>query len=369
MNIVYVTDSKVDPQAGGIARTTYVMAEALRTLGYTVYSFYGQEDFVTYIQKIGKCVVLVQSPCKLAQQVYASKNALPEVTMIHVFHGTPGFELVPLRWEIIHYHVCHKIALGWTLKQLCLQLGMALLPKKCFTSMLRNKYALPYGKADKIVVLSPGLIDQYQTIAPGYKDSFGAIPNALPFDNVTIPKTKEKEVLVVARLEDWHKRISEILEIWEDVQRDKRYGDWTLRVVGDGVDRPYYESLVRRRHIPNVCFDGQQDSQPYYQRASLFLMTSACEGLPMTVLEAQQCGCVPIVYDSFASAKDIINSGENGILIRNRDREAYVAALKELMTEDALRRKMSEACVQSAERFSVEKVAAQWDALIQSLKQ
>lgn len=98
-------------------------------------------------------------------------------------------------------------------------------------------------------------------------------------------------------------------------------------------------------------------------------MTSACEGLPMTILEAQQCGCVPIVYDSFASAKDIINSGKNGVLIANRDKAAYVAALKELMTNVELRTKMSEACVQSAERFSVEKVAAQWDALIQSLEQ
>lgn len=369
MKIVYVTDSKVNPQAGGIARITYVMSEALRTLGYDVSVYYGQEDFVVYIQRIGKCIILVQSPCKFVQQVYASKDALPEVKLIHVFHGTPGFELIPLRWEITKYHLLHNIERTWTLKQLCLQIGMALLPKKCFSNLLRKKYAQPYGKADKIVVLSPGLIDQYQTIAPGCSDSFMAISNALSFEKVTLPKAKEKEVLVVARLEDWHKRISEILEIWEEVQQDKQYGDWILRIVGDGVDKSYYEAFVQRKHIPNICFEGQQNSQPYYQRAGLFLMTSACEGLPMTILEAQQCGCVPILYDSFASAKDIINSGKNGVLIANRDKAAYVAALKELMTNVELRTKMSEACVQSAERFSVEKVAAQWDALIQSLEQ
>ena len=367
MKIVYVTDSKVNPQAGGIARITYVMSEALRTLGYDVSVYYGQEDFVVYIQKTGKCIILVQSPCKFVQQVYASKDALPEVKMVHVFHGTPGFELVPLRWDIIKYHLCHNIERTWTLKQLCLQIGMALLPKKCFANLLRKKYSQPYGKADKIVVLSPGLIDQYQTIAPGCRDSFLAIPNALSFEKVTLPKAKEKEVLVVARLADWHKRVSEILEIWEEVQQDRQYSDWILRIVGDGVDKPYYEEFVQKNHIPNIRFEGLQNSQPYYQRSSLFLMTSVCEGLPMTILEAQQCGCVPILYDSFASAKDIIVSGENGILIGDRDRNSYIASLKELMTNDVLRKKMSEECLKSSERFSVEKVASKWDKLLQMI--
>ena len=368
MKIVYVTDSAVNPESGGIARITYVMSEALRTLGYDVSVYYGQEDFVVYIQKTGKCIILVQSPCKFVQQVYASKDALPEVKMVHVFHGTPGFELVPLRWDITKYHLCHNIERTWTLKQLCLQIGMALLPKKCFANLLRKKYSQPYGKADKIVVLSPGLIDQYQTIAPGCRDSFMAIPNALSFEKVTLPKAKEKEVLVVARLNDWHKRISEILEIWETIQQDLCFAEWTLRIVGDGVDKSYYEEYVHKHVVPNIVFEGLQDPLTYYQKASVFLMTSISEGWGLTITEAQQCGCIPIVYDSFSSAKDIIATGENGILIENRDRKAYVVALKKLMKDDALRNRMSEACIKSTERFSVENIAAQWNELFESLQ-
>ena len=81
-NIVYVTDSAVNPEAGGIARITYVMSEALRTMyGYSVYSYYGQEDFVAFIQKIGTCIVIVQSPCKLAKTVYDAKGDLPGIRM------------------------------------------------------------------------------------------------------------------------------------------------------------------------------------------------------------------------------------------------------------------------------------------------
>jgi glycosyltransferase involved in cell wall biosynthesis len=137
--------------------------------------------------------------------------------------------------------------------------------------------------------------------------------------------------------------------------------------VGDGVDKPFYEESVQKRNIPNVSFEGQQDPLTYYQNASIFMMTSACEGLPMTILEAQQCGCVPILYDSFASAKDIIDNGVNGIMITNNDRENFVQKLKELMSNPTMRHQMSKACVQSSENYSIERVAAQWNELILSL--
>lgn len=369
MKLVYVTDSKVNPTAGGIARITYVMAEALRArFGHDVYFYHGEEDLVDFIRGIGNCTIIVQSPCKLARKVFECASALPSAKIINVFHGTPGFELVPLKGEIIRYRLIHNIERQWTFKQFMIQIGMSILPKKCFTHLLAKKYSLPYGKADKMVVLSRGIIDQYQSIAPGYKDHFVVIPNTLPFDHPELPLSKEKEVLVVARLDDWHKRISEILKIWETIQQDIRFAEWTLRIVGDGVDRSYYEEYIHKHVVPNIVFEGQQNPLAYYQNASVFLMTSACEGLPMTILEAQQCGCVPVLYDSFASAKDIIASGENGILIENRDKEAYVAALKKLMTDEALRKKMSKACVKSSERFSVENVASQWNELFHQLE-
>ena len=164
-------------------------------------------------------------------------------------------------------------------------------------------------------------------------------------------------------MDDWHKRILEILKIWDTLQKDASFADWTLRIVGDGLDKAYYEDFVRREKVVNVTFEGQQNPLPYYQKAAIFMMTSACEGLPMTILEAQQCGCVPILYDSFASAKDVVTDGENGFLIPYRDRTAYIAALQRLMSDGELRKRMSEACVRSSERYSVENVAAKWNEL------
>jgi glycosyltransferase involved in cell wall biosynthesis len=246
---------------------------------------------------------------------------------------------------------------------------MMVLPKSYFLKKLRPKYARPYESARKIVVLSQEAIGNYQSIAQGRLNDFIAIPNTCSFDNIEIPhdKYRNKEVLVVARLDDWHKRISEILYIWENVQKDQRFCDWVLRIVGDGIDAPFYKDFVKNKKLTNVIFEGQQKPLPYYQQASIFLVTSACEGFSMTTLEAQQCGCVPVVYDSFPTAHELVINGKNGILVKNNDREAFVENLKHLMLNDQLRHEMSMQCVESSHRFSVENVATLWNNLLQSL--
>ena len=390
MNIIYITDNYVNPLSGGIARISYVMAEALtQQFGHVCYSVYAtptqqitpapafvatrlwqnKEDFCSWINRIGEGIVIVQSPCTLAQDIFDCVPLLPSIKVVNVFHGTPGFEIVPLRWDIIRYRLCHNIDTRWTLKQAILQLAMRVLPKSYFLKKLHPKYARPYGKAHKIVVLSQKTINNYLSIASGQASDFVAIPNANSFDKVEIPhyKYRNKEVLVVARLDDWHKRISEILYIWADLQKDHRFCDWVLRIVGDGIDAPFYKDYAQKRKLANVIFEGQQKPLPYYQQASIFLVTSACEGFPMTILESQQCGCVPIAYNSFAAATDLIMDGNNGILVENNNRHIFVEKLRNLMLNDQLRQEMSMQCVESSHRFSVENVATLWNNLLQSL--
>ena len=390
MNLIYVTDNYVNPLSGGIARITYVMADALsRMFGHVCYSVYanptqlsvssgvfsdnylwqGKDEFRSWIKRIGRCVVIVQSPCVLAQDIFDCASLFSEVKVINVFHGTPGFEIVPLGWDIIGYRLIHGIEFRWTLKQVLLQLTMKLLPKSFFYSKLRQKYARPYKNAHKLVVLSKGVISDYQSIAQGRLDDFIAIPNARSFDKIEIPNDKylKKEVLVVSRLDDWHKRISEILRIWDIIQKDNCFDDWILRIVGDGIDASFYKNYVKRKHLRNVIFEGQQKPLSYYLNASLFLVTSACEGFPMTILEAQQCGCVPIVYNSFSSASELIINEKNGILVENNNRNVFVEKLQYLMLNEQIRKEMGIQCVESTNRFSVENVAMLWNSLLLSL--
>lgn len=388
MNIIFITDNYVNPTSGGIVRTTYVLANALvKEYQHTCYSVYvnsdplpfveegpftwiaqwrGEDDFRSKIAALGSCIIIIQAPCVLARLIIPMN--LPSAKQIYVFHGTPGFEIVPLQREVALYRLTHGIEIKQTLKQLILQAIQSLTSKKFMHRLLEPKYALPLGKVNHIVVLSSGIINQYLSIASGDAHQFSVIPNAFVFPtNQDITQKKKKEVLIVARLDDWHKRILDALKIWQQVQLDPSVQDWTLRIVGDGIDRSFYQSYVKKKNIPNISFEGHLSPLPYYQNASIFMMTSACEGMPMTLLEAKQCGCVLIAYNNFASTHDLIQHGIDGFLVDKDDITDFVSKLKLLMTDETLRQIMNQANTHPNTSFNISTVAEQWNQLINQI--
>ena len=76
------------------------------------------------------------------------------------------------------------------------------------------------------------------------------------------------------------------MTIWKHIQLDKEFNEWHLYIVGDGKDKSFYLDFTRNNNIPNVHFEGRRYPIPYYKRASIFAMTSAFEGFPMSIIEA-----------------------------------------------------------------------------------
>lgn len=237
----------------------------------------------------------------------------------------------------------------------------------------RKKYKRIPDNEPNLVLLSEHYKPNFANIA-GLKTippRWHAIGNSLCFDikEDVVLEAKEKILLLVARMEEDHKRISKALEIWGVVQKkapDVAQG-WSFVIVGNGKDKPIYEDMVKKGHIPNVTFAGWQDPLSFYLKASIFIMVSITEGFPMTLMEAKQCGCVPIVYDSFGSLHDVVEDGIDGCIVRNNDKDTYVNHLVSLMQNDALRNKMAQNGIVLAQKFSVDKVAREWYAYYESL--
>ena len=96
-------------------------------------------------------------------------------------------------------------------------------------------------------------------------------------------------------------------------------------------------------------------------------MTSSIEGWPMTVLEAQQKGCIPIVMDSFSAIHDIIESGYNGIIVNNGSINEMVDAIQYLISNPQMCYLMAKNAVESTDRFSAEIIGHKWLSLYRSL--
>ena len=150
------------------------------------------------------------------------------------------------------------------------------------------------------------------------------------------------------------------IDIWREICKDSQYDDWSFDIVGSGKDLDEFKHRVIKQKIPRITFYGQQNPENYYRESAIFLMTSWREGWPMTLNEAAQMGCVPIVFDSFASVRDIIEDGKNGYLIPPFDKQRYVNKLKELMSNDVLRKSMAIEAVKMSRRFTPDIILEKW---------
>lgn len=222
--------------------------------------------------------------------------------------------------------------------------------------------------SDKFVVLSPSYITSFSSLYSVSTDNMEAIGNPLSFRKCASKHelaNKAKEILIVSRLEESQKRISMAIIVWSKIE--KLYPEWNLKIVGSGNDEDMYRNLVAKLKLKHVSFEGWQSPEKYYENASMFLMTSSIEGWPMTVLEAQQKGCVPIVMDSFSAIHDIIESGYNGVIVNNGSVYEMANAVQDLISNPQKCYLMAKNAVESADRFSTEIIGHKWLSLYRSL--
>ena len=158
------------------------------------------------------------------------------------------------------------------------------------------------------------------------------------------------------------------MKIWKHIQLDKEFNEWHLYIVGDGKDKSFYLDFTRNNNIPNVHFEGRRYPIPYYKRASIFAMTSAFEGFPMSIIEAQQNGVVPIVMDSFLSVHDIIDNDVNGVLISYGNTTMFAESLKSLMKDEMQRNKLAIKGLETCRRFNIETVVDRWEEIFEKMR-
>lgn len=231
-------------------------------------------------------------------------------------------------------------------------------------------YNYIYNHSDWFVVLSPTHFPYLHKIMG--RAEYGkliAINNPLTFEDISTSEMldkKKKVVLVCARMSEYHKRISIILKAWMAICKRKKVDGWILKMVGVGPDLQRYKEFVSTNRIPNVRFEGQQSSEPYYNEASILLLTSSAEGWGLTITEGLQRGVVPVVMNSCSVFGEIIQNGYNGYLTPDKDMKVFENKVLQLMSEPSILRQMQLHALKSAKKFSLESTMNKWEKMIQS---
>lgn len=242
--------------------------------------------------------------------------------------------------------------------------------------MERRKHLYSLDKylfhSDLLIFLAPSFLKFYRSQRPNdsrvhLKTDFIFNPLVYEVEESVTMEEKTKTVLFVGRLLEKHKQVSRILKAWCQIEGDHGFDDWNLKIVGDGPDRDMYENMICSLGLKRVSMEGFQNPQPYYRKASIGVITSAYEGFPMSLVESQQTGVVPVAMNSYASVYDIIENGKNGLIVNDGDIDSFALALKELMLDKGKRESMARKGFKSCERYSTRKVVDKWEKIFNDI--
>lgn len=173
----------------------------------------------------------------------------------------------------------------------------------------------------------------------------------------------------VGRLAEEQKRISEVVHALALAVRE--IPGTSAIIYGDGPERTTVERLIsnERRNGLNITLAGNIDSEQMQDRmleADIIVLLSDYEGLPIALLEAMACGCVPVCLRGRSGIPELVEDSVTGVLVNDRD-SGFVSAIEHLSENSELWDRLSRAAKERASLFSAEKSAGAWMTLLNEL--
>lgn len=191
------------------------------------------------------------------------------------------------------------------------------------------------------------------------------IPNAASFQSREIPQLPRESgtLLFLGRLE----RAKGIYELLEAIAKlSSSFPGIRLLAGGDGDNKSVSErarQLGIQDRIALLGWVQGNQKEDLLARATLFILPSYNEGLPMGVLEAMAAG-LPVVSTTVGGIPDAIEDGVEGLLIPPGDVDALCTAIEKLLLSSQLRQQMGESAMRKVrDHFSPNRIILKIETL------
>ncbi len=193
------------------------------------------------------------------------------------------------------------------------------------------------------------------------------IPYGVPVPASSCQRTSSMlRLAYVGRLAEEQKRISDVTRaLCRTVQR---VPDTEAILFGDGPDRSAVEQILREGDQgEGVVLAGRVDSHAIQRRlleSHVVALLSDYEGLPIAILEAMACVCVPVCLKMRSGIPVLGDNGVTGLVVDDRG-DGFVEAVRRLHSEPGLWERLSRAARERVESgYSMQSCAAQWAELL-----
>lgn len=151
----------------------------------------------------------------------------------------------------------------------------------------------------------------------------------------------------------------------------QKYPQLLLKILGDGDDKERLEKIVKELKLENhIQFFGRiprEETLPYYQEASVFVLPSLNEGMSNALLEALASG-LPIIATDTGGSQELVTDDENGFIVKMKSAEDIAEKLECLINDETLCARFGQESRKRAEAMSWKNVAEKYAELYRKTK-
>ncbi len=223
----------------------------------------------------------------------------------------------------------------------------------------KRHYVYQFQKLDEVIVLCKHDAETYQE----YDYHFH--PKVIYNPQTLIPGEQSKgdsnSFLAVGRFSHLHKGFDLLIEAFHLFA--KKNSNWTLDIVGEGVEESLYKELIHKYNLGErvKIHPFTNNIQAYYSKAQIYVLSSRWEGFGLVLVEAMAHG-LPIVSSDLPTSKEIMK--EFGLYFKNGDVNDLAQALDK--ATKILWNEKSKEALEIANRFEIKQIINDWKQIIES---
>lgn len=189
-------------------------------------------------------------------------------------------------------------------------------------SWLRDAITSHFQDLDVFLALTEDDAARFQTIVgPPCR----SVPNPVEPSEVA-PRERQSLAVAISRLSG-EKALDVMVRCFAEATDGPGLGEWRLEIHGDGDQVEVLRAAVRESGSQRIQLAGHSDDvYDVLADASVLLMTSWMEGLPMSILEAATMGVPTIAFDCSPGVRSLVGD-DRGFLVPPGDDAAYTEVL------------------------------------------
>lgn len=229
-----------------------------------------------------------------------------------------------------------------------------------------NKYVKKIRKSfrnlDYLITIGKGSTENYSKwLMDNKKIKIIEIPNILEHVSEETSKLETNNIVSVGRLHPV-KDFTTLVKVFELVQN--KIETAKLTIVGGGDELGDLEKLIDTLKLKDkIVITGmvsKEKVEEYMLNSSIYVMTSLTECFPMVLLEASSVGVPLISFDVPVGPKAIINNGENGYLIEDRNIDKMAEKIIELLNNKKELKRLGENAQKNSYKYLPENIMEKW---------